>query len=183
MSTTALKPLALAAVLLGMTIPTGLMAPSAMGASDCSADMKFSIERNIKRSSPLEGYYTTTELVHRVAGKTDEGTKPVNATNGVDAHVYDLHCETDRRGVSYSLYDRTSDFDPDLSIAFYDDEFEPIDENEGQADGALEAEGFVPENTRYIVTVLDEGPLVAGMDTSEAPPEPYSAQFELSFRK
>lgn len=179
------RSLALAFLLLGVALPAGLVGPSAADHSSCESGRTWGTTQNITRSSPLTETMTPPELLHRTAYETDTTHDVAWEANGVDAYVYSLGCVTKERGVKFKLHDETVDpYDPDYEIAFYSKEFRQTgDRMDGHPGKGPQISGFVPDYTSYVVVVLEDGPLFAGIDTSENPPTPYSAQFRLSFRK
>lgn len=180
------RPIALALVLVGAAIPAGIVAPGA--AAGCQQGSLGTTE-TIQRSSPLAETTTATELVYRVAHETEVARSPAtHHGNGVDAFVYDMGCVAAEKGLKYKLHDRTPEAfeDADYALAFYTEDFRPAgdkvyDKQRGNAPGQLA--GYVPADTLYVVVILEDGPLVSGMDHDETPPEPYSAKFDLTLWK
>jgi hypothetical protein len=176
------RPIALALILAGAAVPAGLVAPMA-GASGCPSET--STTQHITRSSPLSGRATAAEFVHRVTHEQETADALTFYVNGVDAYVYELSCLTDAREFKYGLEDRTSEElgGADYALAFYDDAFRKTsdtvyEKQRTSAPGQLA--GWVPANTHYVVVILEEGPLYAGIDEDGSPAQPYGATFHLS---
>lgn len=183
MNVPATRPMALALLLLGAGIPAGLIAP-AVGATECPTTDRFGTREDILQSSPLEGHRSATETLHLVAKRTETGGPAAAQANGVDAYVYSLNCRALAQGTTYALYDETpGEEEADYGLAFYDRDFRrtgPPVFHDAEA-GNAQLSGTLPAHTAYVVVVLEEGPLVSGVDSEEFPPEPYSARFHLAF--
>lgn len=180
------RSLALALILLGVAVPAGLVASPAAGSSGCQAGHQWGTTENITRSSPLAGSTTAVEALHRVAHEADRGEVLASEANGLDAYVYPLGCVAQERGVNVQLFDETQEpLSADYELAFYSERFRPTGDRMDGEPGAEfpQISGTVPAYTSYVVVVLEDAPLFAGIDTSENPPTPYSGQFRLSFRK
>lgn len=177
------RPIALALLLLGTAVPAGLLAPG-VGADGC-ANGEFGVTEHIKSSGPLSESPTATELVHHVAETTDRGSLATYHVNGLDAYAYEMGCVANEKALQYRLADRTPTEvqDADYALAFYTEDFRKIDDTvydkeAEEAHGQLA--GYVPDQTYYVVVILEDGPLFAGMDHERFPPEPYAATFELT---
>lgn len=177
------RPIALALLLLGAAAP-GLLAPG-VGANQCPS-AEFGTTAHIQASGPLTETTTATELVHRVAEVADrKDSAATYHANGLDAFVYELGCVAKEKALQYRVADKTPTEvqDADYALAFYTQDFRKVEDTvyEKQAEQAHgQLAGYVPDGTTYIVVILEDGPLFAGVDHDRFPPEPYAATFELT---
>lgn len=182
------RPIVLALVLLGAAVPAGIVAPMA-AAGTCDHGSSFGTTETIQRSSPLAETTSATELVYRFAHAAEAAQAPAtHHGNGVDAYVYEMSCIAGEKGLTYQVHDRTHESfeDGDYALAFYTEDFRKAGDtvyDKQREDASGQLAGYVPEDTRYVVVILEDGPLMSGMDHDEMPPEPYSVKFQLTLEK
>lgn len=142
---------------------------------------KYHVKDDIRASTPLAEQISASQMVKITE---EEITGPLNTpeeTNGIDAYVHDFGCLIVNRDITLEATtgNLAPDAEADMAIKFYDDahqlQGELTDEDE---DGKIS--GDIPEHSRYMVIVLEDGPLVSGMDWEKIPAEPYSVHFEAT---
>lgn len=175
--------LVIAVLLAGALIPAGFVAPNAASAK-CPAEGVQ--DKKLRASTPLSGTFSGSELIYIVTEDRDLDTGPQGHwLNGLDAYAHDMGCEA--TGLEFELTTETPDPYPDrapvMAVQFFDAEVDYLGEVVGETDESP-LEGEFPDEARYFVVEMRDGPLVSGVDYNDEfyrgqPADPYSVKFTL----
>lgn len=182
--TTGPRAALLAALLLGALAPMGLHGNAATCSSAVDRD---EVKATLRSTTPLTEQLSTSQLLHRFTGEDGRTLHYQDTVNGVDAYVYDLDCEA--TPVRYELKTLTKTdmmgqaVDIDMAVQFFDADYRYLgmDTEEDDLDpGDEPLDGRTEDGTRYMVVIVDEGPLVTNIDYEQTPPQPYTTKFRLT---
>lgn len=167
----------LAAALAAALVPAGLVAGDH---NPCDGMDPYTVDETIRASSPLSETVSASQALAMSQENQEVLTLHGTQGNGVDAYVHDIGCEA--QNLPYSLEATTGEMADapavDVSVQFYDEHFRHMETHD--ADGATISDQ-VPDDARYVVVVMEQGPLVSGISYDGYQPNPYSIDFELSF--
>lgn len=180
------RALALVALMLGALVPIGVTTPSGAAGTCNHAIKPYHVPGqepgNIKASTPLAEEFSVSQILVMVT-EDDRQTPHENRVNGIDAYVHDIGCAAD--GLDFRLRAWTGQDlsgqhdDADMAVHFYDESFDFLGMVTEDGDDDEFLRGEVEDRTRYVVIVMEDGPLISGIDYTEFPPEPYSVKFRM----
>lgn len=147
----------------------------------CTDPDTYDVSDTIRASTPLSERVSASHLVKITEEELTGDLQAPEDPNGIDAYIHDFDCVVVNRYLvlEASAGNLVPEAEADMAVKFYNDMNQLQGEiSQEDEDGVLR--GDVPEGTHYMVIVLEDGPLISGIDYDKTPAEPYSVVFEAT---